>query len=119
MLSASDRAAELHAASISFDMAPMTAAAFRIGLLGPASVSPQQDRRIVATAGRCPRTGPTREVVVDVGGEELDMAPASLLAAGVGDQSRDYIGAGPGGGWSRGKQPAAVWASARTGRPSA
>jgi len=40
------------------------------------------------------RIGPARVVVVDVGGEELDVAPGGLFAAGVGDEDRHYIGAG-------------------------
>jgi hypothetical protein len=33
-------------------------------------------------------------IVVDVGGEELDIAPAGLVAAGIGDERRHYIGVG-------------------------
>ena len=39
--------------------------------------------------------GPARVGVVDVGGEEFDVAPAGLLAD-VGDQRRHYIGVGRG-----------------------
>src|SRR5262249_29593243 len=46
------------------------------------------------------RIGPPDVVVVDVGGEEFDVAPAGLVAAGVGDQRGHYIGA-PGRGCDR------------------
>jgi hypothetical protein len=36
------------------------------------------------------RIGPPRVVVVDVGGEEFDIAPAGLVAAGIGDECRHY-----------------------------
>ena len=41
-------------------------------------------------------------IVVDVGGEELDVAPAGLVAAGIGDERRHYIGAARGPGQCRG-----------------
>ena len=37
--------------------------------------------------------GPARVVIVDVGGEELDIAPAGLVAE-IGDERRHYIGVG-------------------------
>jgi hypothetical protein len=36
-------------------------------------------------------------IVVDVGGEEFDVASAGLLTASVGDERRYNIGVGPGG----------------------
>ena len=39
--------------------------------------------------------GPARVVIVDVGGEELDIAPAGLVAE-IGDERRHYIGVGRG-----------------------
>ena len=41
-----------------------------------------------------PRIGPACVIVVDVGGEELDVAPAGLVAAGIGNEGRHYIGVG-------------------------
>ena len=40
-------------------------------------------------------------VVVDVGGEELDVTSGGVVAAGIGNQRRHYIGAGRSGelGW--------------------
>ena len=43
--------------------------------------------------GARPGISPARVVVVDVGGEEFDVAPAGLLAE-VGDERRHYIGVG-------------------------
>jgi hypothetical protein len=59
------------------------------------------------------RIGPPRVVVIDVGGEELDVAPARLVAAGVGDQGWHYIGTRLSGGWRRGKrlEIAGSWSS--------
>jgi hypothetical protein len=37
-------------------------------------------------------------IVVDVGSEEFDVAPAGLVAAGVGDARRHYIGVDRSGG---------------------
>jgi hypothetical protein len=52
-----------------------------------AALAPRKER--AAGAG----IGPTRVRVLDVGGEEFDVAPAGRVA-GVGDERRHYVGVG-------------------------